>query len=156
MDDNPYSSPTPAPLLEQSHGDVNLAYDLVNGPARGLIASASIWICLVLTGMVGNIILLAGGAFAEAPNTELADTGISFATQIALQMVWTTVILITNVIILVAALRMRSLRNYGFCQLGAVLAIIPCTGPCYLFGIPFGIWAIIVMNRPGVRDAFSN
>ena len=53
-------------------------------------------------------------------------------------------------------LRMRSLRSYGLCQLGAILAVIPCIGPCYLLGIPFGIWALIALNRPGVREVFSS
>ena len=29
------------------------------------------------------------------------------------------------------------------------IACIPCLGPCCLLGIPFGIWAFIVLTRSG-------
>ena len=58
-------------------------------------------------------------------------------------------------LIFVAGLHMRTLRSYSFCVVGAILACVPCSGPCYLLGIPFGLWALIVLNRPDVRDAFS-
>jgi len=46
------------------------------------------------------------------------------------------------------------LRNYEFAFLAAILAMIPCVTPCCFLGLPFGIWAVIVLRKPGVKDAF--
>jgi hypothetical protein len=35
------------------------------------------------------------------------------------------------------------------------MALIPCLGPCYILGIPAGIWALVVLARPEVREAFD-
>jgi len=59
-----------------------------------------------------------------------------------------------NVVILVGGLRMMSLRNYGLCMVAAVLAVIPCTAPCCCLGIAAGIWALVILTRPEVKQAF--
>jgi hypothetical protein len=37
----------------------------------------------------------------------------------------------------------------------AIMALIPLMAYCYLLSLPFGIWAIVVLRRPDVRDAFE-
>ncbi len=56
-------------------------------------------------------------------------------------------------IILVGALKMKNLESHGYAMAGAITALVPCN-LCWLLGIPFGIWALIVINRPEVREAF--
>jgi hypothetical protein len=63
--------------------------------------------------------------------------------------------LVINVLILIGALRMMSLRNYGLCMVAAVLAVIPCTAPCCCLGIAAGIWALVILTRPEVKQAFT-
>ena len=53
------------------------------------------------------------------------------------------------------ALQMKDLRNYGLAMAAAIIAIIPCSGPCYCIGIPAGIWALVVINKPEVKAAFT-
>ena len=53
------------------------------------------------------------------------------------------------------ALQMRAVRNYGICMAAAIAACIPCLSPCCLFGIPFGIWALVQLNKPEVRAGFD-
>jgi hypothetical protein len=36
----------------------------------------------------------------------------------------------------------------------SIIAIIPCFGPCCCLGIPVGIWALVVINKPEVKSAF--
>ena len=62
--------------------------------------------------------------------------------------------LILSLVILAGAIRMLALRNYEFAFLAAILAIVPCVTPCCFLGLPFGIWAVIVLRKPGVKDAF--
>jgi len=37
----------------------------------------------------------------------------------------------------------------------AIVACVPFCSPCVVLGIPFGIWALVVMAKPEVRAAFQ-
>ena len=39
---------------------------------------------------------------------------------------------------------------------GSVVSILPCFSACCVLGIPFGIWAMIVMFDPGVQQVFAD
>jgi hypothetical protein len=56
-------------------------------------------------------------------------------------------------IIICAALQMKALRNHGFAMTGAILALIPCN-LAWVFGLPFGIWALVVLSKPEIKSAF--
>ena len=61
---------------------------------------------------------------------------------------------ILDVIIIAAAFQMWNVKSYGLAMTGAVLAVIPLCSPCVVLGIPFGIWALVVLNDPQVKAAF--
>ena len=61
----------------------------------------------------------------------------------------------SSVIVLIASLRMRGLKNYRVARFGAILACIPILSPSIYFGIPFGLWALFVLRKPDVRALFS-
>jgi hypothetical protein len=63
-------------------------------------------------------------------------------------------VLVMSALVLWGALSMKSLRNYEFAVVAAILAIVPCLTPCCLIGLPFGIWALVVLRRPGVKALF--
>jgi hypothetical protein len=52
--------------------------------------------------------------------------------------------------------RMYQLRSYGLSVVGAVSAAIPCLSlsACCGLGEGVGLWALIVLMKPEVRDAF--
>ncbi|MBC8218525.1 MAG: serine/threonine protein kinase [Planctomycetes bacterium] len=52
-------------------------------------------------------------------------------------------------------MRMKELENYKLAVLGCVLAVLPVTPGC-LLGVPFGVWALIVLTRRDVKKAFAN
>ncbi|HOP98218.1 MAG TPA: DUF4339 domain-containing protein [Verrucomicrobiota bacterium] len=58
------------------------------------------------------------------------------------------------VVMLVGAARMQSLRSYGMAITASVIAMLPCTLCCVL-GLPAGIWALVVLNRPEVKNQFQ-
>jgi len=62
-------------------------------------------------------------------------------------------ILISGVIFY-GGLKMKRLENHGLAVAASILAIIPCTSPCCLLGIPVGIWALVVLSKPEVKSAF--
>jgi hypothetical protein len=59
-----------------------------------------------------------------------------------------------SVLILMGAIRMRSLRSYEFAMTAAIVAMLPCVTSCCLIGLPFGIWALMVMSKPDVKPHF--
>jgi len=69
-------------------------------------------------------------------------------------MLWGAAIVVANVVVLAGAIQMTRLRSFGLARTAAILAIIPCIGPCYLLGIPFGIWALVVLHDPAIRHSF--
>jgi hypothetical protein len=56
--------------------------------------------------------------------------------------------------VLGGAYQMLNLRNYGVAMASAIVAMLPCSG-CCLLGLPFGIWALVVLNKQEVREAFQ-
>jgi len=62
--------------------------------------------------------------------------------------------LVEREIILVGAYRMMKLRSYGLAVAASIIAMIPCVSPCCCLGLPFGIWALVVLSRPAVKSAF--
>ena len=59
-----------------------------------------------------------------------------------------------SVLILIGASKMQSLRSYEFSMTAAILAMIPCLTPCCILGLPFGIWAVVALSRPGIKSQF--
>jgi hypothetical protein len=55
---------------------------------------------------------------------------------------------------LAAALKMRNLQDRRVCRLGSAVAMLPL-GFGFLFGLPAGVWALLVLRRPDVQAAFA-
>ena len=51
--------------------------------------------------------------------------------------------------------RCSKLRSRGLAMTAAILAMIPCFSPCCLLGLPFGIWALVVLSKPEVQSQFD-
>jgi len=61
---------------------------------------------------------------------------------------------ILGVVVLLGAIQMRKLENYRFAVAASVLATLCCFSPWFLLAMPFGIWALVVLCKDQVRDAF--
>lgn len=60
-----------------------------------------------------------------------------------------------DLFLIYAAWHLQSRRSYAVAMTGAVISVIPCLGsPCCLLGVPFGIWALVVLNDDAVKAAF--
>jgi hypothetical protein len=63
--------------------------------------------------------------------------------------------LLIDAVIAVGAFKMMKLESYGFAIAAAILSIIPClSSPCFVLGVPFGIWALFVLMDPEVKSGF--
>jgi hypothetical protein len=63
---------------------------------------------------------------------------------------------IASLVVAFGGYQMKSLGNYSSAMTAAILSLIPCCSPCCVVGIPFGIWALIVLNDPEVKSAFAS
>ncbi|HVS08929.1 MAG TPA: hypothetical protein VMS76_03575 [Planctomycetota bacterium] len=133
------------------NGD-SAAAQAVRGPAIGLI----------VTGILNGFLALAAAANSVAgfvlgedhwdylgryrPEEGVIGLGLG----LTMAATW----LLVAGFILYAGLQMSRLRSRELCLVASVLAMIPCTTCCCVVGIPMGLWALIVLNRPDVRAAF--
>jgi hypothetical protein len=51
---------------------------------------------------------------------------------------------------------MNSLRGHSTAITGCIFAMLPCCGPACLGGLPIGIWALTVLNKPEIKNAFRS
>ncbi len=59
-----------------------------------------------------------------------------------------------DVVAILSGWYMRRLSRYGLSVAGAVVSLLPLATGCCVTGIPFGIWALIVLSRPDIKAAF--
>ena len=61
--------------------------------------------------------------------------------------------LIVGAVVLLGGLKMKNLSSRGMALTGTISALIPCVSPCCI-GIPLGVWSLIVLSKPEVKNAF--
>jgi hypothetical protein len=136
---NPYSSPN-VPVEYYSPPNFSAA-EALRGPSTGLIVVSIIWLVVGLT-------------FTGQFQNQNGNAGPPDALAIIPGMIGAVLQLGIHGVVLYGALQMRKVQNIGLAYTAAIISCIPCCSGCYIVGIPFGIWALIVLNRPEVRSAF--
>ena len=66
-----------------------------------------------------------------------------------------TIGIVMDILVLLGAYNLMNLKKYSLAMTGAVIACIPCCGPCFVLGIPFGIWALVLLNNPEIKPHFE-
>ena len=130
---------------------LNYARGKVFAPAITLVVMCLISLGLLLLALAFDLwFVLSGTARRMAQAREGAQE-----IAIVIRVLWSLLMSVSNVVILTGALRMKELRNRGLSQVACILALIPCLGPCFVLGIPFGIWGLVALNDPDVRRSFE-
>jgi hypothetical protein len=124
----------------------------VRGPAIALIIVSSLAIAFGIAGLVGDFFLYSTGALEELEARNAKP--ISQETTLTIRTVWGIVLLIASSFVLYGSIQMLKLTSYGTARAAAIVAMIPMLGPCCVVGIPFGIWAFVVLKEDSVRNAF--
>ncbi len=62
--------------------------------------------------------------------------------------------LLLNIAVMAGCFKMLNAESYSSAMTAAIISVIPCCTPGLLLGIPFGIWAIVVLFDPRVKAAF--
>ncbi len=121
----------------------------VKGPAIAVIVGAAFG---CLNGMAG-IALNALGTALTLPGGQEAIPGMVSG---ALGVVIGVVQLGVGAFVIFAMTRMMRLEDHGIAMAGAILSLIPFLHGCCCLGIPFGIWALVVLCDAEVKAAFQS
>jgi predicted Zn finger-like uncharacterized protein len=117
----------------------------VAGPAIALMITGGLAIALVLlsAGLIA-FGLTAGGP--QPPQEELVPQLIGNAIGLGLGLLW-------GLLLIVGGMKMRKLESYALSMTASIVAMLPCTS-CCLLGLPFGIWALVVLGQSDVKESF--
>jgi predicted Zn finger-like uncharacterized protein len=123
----------------------------VAGPAVALMVLGGLDLVLiavnVLLRLFGVGMMAAGGAGGRGADSDMMANMVG-------GIIGSVIGLAFAVVILLGAVKMKKLESYGLCMTACILAMLPC-GNCCLLGLPFGIWGLVVLNKPEVKEAFS-
>jgi tRNA A-37 threonylcarbamoyl transferase component Bud32 len=67
---------------------------------------------------------------------------------------WLAAIIVVPLLVVSGARRMMKLQGLGWVYFTTILSMLPWS-VAFLLGLPIGIWALIVLNRPAVKLAFA-
>lgn len=130
--------------------------DQVSVPAILLMVVGGLTVAAALYGAVQYLSGANEAQMAEALNNpqlpEQAKTFIEMSSKLGI--FGSLFQLVCGGLSFFGGLKMKSLGSYGLSMAGAIAALIPCFGSCCCIGIPIGIWALIVLNKPEVKSAF--
>jgi hypothetical protein len=149
-------------------GAVPAAFPVVADPQRATDMLKAPALCLLLLGGFGVLVSVAGLFLKGAWINWLMNSGIPLDGSVRAQLdqlraaglgitdfLGTAVGLAINVLIIVGALKMQRLQSWGLGLASAILVMLPCSlGCCCIVGLPVGIWAVVVLNKPEVKGAF--
>jgi hypothetical protein len=62
---------------------------------------------------------------------------------------------ITSMLVILGAISMLRVKSRGLAITGSIAAMIHLPFCCCLPGLGFGIWSLVVLSQPEVKDAFS-
>ncbi len=130
-------------------GNRAAAIEQLKGPAIGLLVTAGIGAAWQVLSLILNLMGAGMGAMMRGtrgmPSMLSGGIGVMFS----------VIGIVMAVVVFMGASKMKNAESYGFAMAAAIIAMIPCVSPCCLFGLPLGIWALIVLLKPEVKAAFQ-
>jgi hypothetical protein len=149
--------PAPAPMGATVTGDGRAqALSMVSGPAIGLIVAVSIGIALALVGIILQMLGMGMAGMSGFENTQNAEA-VKMMQMMSggLGIVIRCVGILVGFFIIYGCVKMKKLENHGLSLAVSIVAMLPCLSPCCCIGLPIGIWALVVLNKPEVKQYFS-
>lgn len=128
-----------------------LAENQVAGPSIGLIVTG----ILGLVGQVASVGINLLGTGLGAATARSGPEGIVRMMTGGFSALFNLIGIVVGIVILLGALKMKKLESYSFAMTAAIIAMIPCISPCCFVGLPIGIWALVVLNKPEVKSQFQ-
>jgi hypothetical protein len=144
-------APPVAPFPVADETGRGLALQQVSGPSIGLIVTAILGLLVSGLGLVYSVIFMGMGGMQNGGSMGMPVLPFYGAAQVVVQ----STDLLGSLFILYAAIKMRKLESHGLCVTASILAMIPCLNGCCIVGLPIGIWSVIVLSKPEVKQYFT-
>lgn len=130
------------------------ALQSMRGPALALKIMSILSLIVVVLSFIAHILMLLG-VHLQLPhlNSAAMNQQLTRANMI-LYIIGDIIGAVLAVIVWTGASKMQALKNHAFAVTASILAMLPCT-PCCVIGLPFGIWALVMLNKPEVKSHFT-
>jgi hypothetical protein len=143
-----------------SIGEREAVLSEVSGPGVGLIVVGALGIVYGAMGIVGVAFQSAFAGLNGMNNMNFPGQNPEMLRFIQMSqgvfgLVFAVIHLALGGLVIYGGIKMKALENYSLCMIASIIAIIPCISPCCCVGIPLGIWAVVVLNKPEVKAHFS-
>ena len=110
-------------------------------------------IALIVVSVLGVFMGLYGIAyFVNNMTAPDMDTSVRHVWVSAIS--YMAIVILYCLVLISGAFSMIRGGSYVWAVVTSYLALVPLFGPCYVLGIPIGIWALIVLRNPAVKAAF--
>jgi low temperature requirement protein LtrA len=147
-----YATPFAGDFAQASPLSRQYAADRLSGPATALTVVAWLNLILTLLAIVGAIVVLAIGPNLGGGNQDQNEIQV----QLISALVSGPIGIAVSIFLLIGSAKMRRLESYGLALATAIVAVVPCTAPCCIVGMGFGIWALVVLCDANVKSAFRS
>ena len=129
--------------------DRQAALRRMDGPAIGILATGGLGVLVSLLSLGANLLSVGVAPFADrGDRMGWLFTGVWGAA-------WSVLGIALSGFVIWGGLQMRRMDSYALTLITCIVAMVPCTSPCCIVGLPIGIWALVVMHDPEVRPAFT-
>ena len=136
MSDNPY-----APPQEFEHSGENPLFV----PAVFLLVLSIIYLLVLIASLPRQILQI-----------RLIDTSTPEGQgQLVGQVMFLVMLFVAEIAVAMGAIAMLRLKGYRAAWTAAIFSMIPFCSPCFVLGIPFGVWAMVVLRNPATKDRFT-
>ncbi|HTU18653.1 MAG TPA: zinc-ribbon domain-containing protein [Gemmataceae bacterium] len=126
----------------------------LTGPAIGLMVASGFSLLLGLLDLLGRILGLGLMAGAAAGSGVSGAQAARHTVGVILGGTFDVLSMVLPILIIIGSIKMMKLQNYGLALTSCILGMVPLHCCCFL-GLPFGIWGLVMLNNPDVKDAFS-
>jgi hypothetical protein len=126
---------------------------MVAGPGIALMVIGILGI--VLGVLILGLSMVAGSLIAMQPAGPRGPDGGAMAVNMASNVASSIGSIALGAVLTYGGLQMKNLRSKGWARAASIIAMVPCL-TCCLYGLPIGIWATVVLNKPEVASAFDS
>ena len=146
---SPYEPPKPYNVPHFSSGSDSR----LKGPAIAIMVCGILGILFLITDFGFRVYNLANDirppAFGNQPANREAQTIGMYG-----GLVFDVIAGVLQVVVVIGGWMMMNRKSYSLAMAAAIISVIPCFSSCCIVGIPFGIWAMVVLMDPQVKSSF--
>jgi hypothetical protein len=155
--ENPYQSPVSPAYIPPGQVDA-MAAQRVAGPATALMVTAILALVLQVGAVGINVMQIGVGPVLQRHHHNGFSRDEMFPMMLGggMNVAGGIFKIVVAAVMLIGAMKMKKLESYSFAMAAAIIAMVPCISPCCLLGLPFGIWALVVLSDGSVKAAFRS